>query len=234
MKAENQKNQARPQAEIEGLPAPPADRVGGAAGLSGERLRLLTDSLPLLISYVDAELIYRHANKAYEAWFGHRSESLVGRHVADFLGAEAYRALEGNIQRVLAGETVKSEATVPYQWGGPRHTQSIYVPEFDEKGAVKGFFVSVTDISDVKKIEEKLQQTLELLEAKVGERTAELEKTNAELRKQIAQRKKAQTALLENERLLQTTFDTLPLPVWVKDKKLRFIRANPAMAAVYG
>ena len=35
-----------------------------------EQLRLVTDALPVLISYVDTEQRYRFNNKAYEEWFG--------------------------------------------------------------------------------------------------------------------------------------------------------------------
>ncbi|NIS47201.1 MAG: PAS domain S-box protein, partial [candidate division Zixibacteria bacterium] len=46
---------------------------------SEERLRLLTDSLPVLISYIDTEQRLRFVNKHFEMW-GHRSV-LIGRKV---------------------------------------------------------------------------------------------------------------------------------------------------------
>ena len=55
------------------------DTVAERDALTGVgHLRRLTDALPVLISYVDADHRYREANKVYEEWFGRpRSESLV-------------------------------------------------------------------------------------------------------------------------------------------------------------
>jgi PAS domain S-box-containing protein len=50
----------------------------------------------------------------------------------------------------------------------------------------------------------------------------------------ITQRKKAEDALKEAQRLQKAILDNLPDPVWLKDVKGRFLACNQALARVYG
>jgi GAF domain-containing protein len=54
------------------------------------RLQRIIDSVPGLISYLDAGGHYRLVNQAYERWFG-PGDAVLGRHVRDVLGARAWR-----------------------------------------------------------------------------------------------------------------------------------------------
>ena len=55
------------------------------------------------------------------------------------------------------------------------------------------------DVTQQKEIEEKLRQAHDELEARVRERTAELDETNAQLRKEVAERRQAESSLRESE-----------------------------------
>ena len=44
-------------------------------------LRLITDTLPVLISFVDSEQRYRFNNRAYQEWFGHSTAKVYGKHL---------------------------------------------------------------------------------------------------------------------------------------------------------
>ena len=48
---------------------------------SEEQLRLVTDALPILISYVDSEQRYQFNNRGYEQWFGHPRHEVKGKHL---------------------------------------------------------------------------------------------------------------------------------------------------------
>src|SRR3954468_3968712 len=76
---------------------------------SEERLRLIADNVPALISYVDRDQCYRFSNRTYDAWFGMARERMQGRSVADVFGAEAYGRMRGDIERVLGGDNVQFE-----------------------------------------------------------------------------------------------------------------------------
>ena len=56
---------------------------------SEERLRLVANNVPALISYVDREQRYRFSNRTYDDWFGIAHEAMQGRTVAEVFGEEA-------------------------------------------------------------------------------------------------------------------------------------------------
>src|SRR5712691_9826379 len=74
---------------------------------SEERLRLIANNVPALISYVDREQRYRYSNRTYNEWFGIPHESMQGRTVAEVFGDEAYSRMRPEIERCLAGTNVE-------------------------------------------------------------------------------------------------------------------------------
>jgi len=90
-------------------------RTDDALRESEKQLRLLTDALPVLISYVDSNLCYRFNNIAYEQWFGHSREEVHGRYVRDVLGDKAYEKIRGYIEAALSGQEVTYEEVVLYK-----------------------------------------------------------------------------------------------------------------------
>ncbi len=141
-----------------------ADRKRAEAALreSEERLRLIADALPALISYVDREERYRFANATYEQWFGLPRDQVIGRPVAEVLGTAAYEQVREHLHRALAGERVHYLAHMPYQRGPARETEAVFVPHKDENGDVLGLYSLVQDISELmehKRSEEALRES---------------------------------------------------------------------------
>jgi PAS domain S-box-containing protein len=115
---------------------------------SEHRLLLITNSLPVLIAYVDADQRYRFANAAYLKWFGLDPKDVMGRRVAEVVGEEFYRTVYPHVMRVLSGEHVlyAQDTTLP---GGSRISiEAIYVPDRDEQDAVRGFYAMVMDVTE--------------------------------------------------------------------------------------
>ncbi|HYX18398.1 MAG TPA: PAS domain S-box protein [Nostoc sp.] len=111
-------------------------------------LRLITDTLPVLISFVDSEQRYRFNNRAYHEWFGHPATEVYGKHLWEVLGESAYEVLRPYVEQVLAGEQVTFESQIPYQDGGTRYINAVYVPQFNQQGTVEGYAALITDISE--------------------------------------------------------------------------------------
>ncbi|MGV3539742.1 MAG: PAS domain-containing protein [Rufibacter sp.] len=141
------------------------------------QLRLITDSLPVLISYLDKEEKYKFTNKAYEAWFPHRAHDFIGKTALEVVGEKAYAGIRDYIRKALAGERQEFEATMPYREGFTRHIKTNYVPDI-QKGEVCGFYVMITDVTEQvearKKVENSAREAREMAE--------ELVKINEELR----------------------------------------------------
>jgi len=124
---------------------------------SEKQLRLITDALPVLISYLDADLRYCFNNQTYEEWFGDSQKDLTGRYLREVVGESAYQTIRHYVEIVLAGQEVSYESLLPYK-GGTRWVQVTYIPDFDEQGEVKGYFALISDIAEAKRYEAEQKQ----------------------------------------------------------------------------
>jgi len=123
------------------------------------QLQRISDAVPVLIAYVDKDRCYRFNNKAYETWFGHNRTAIYGRHMREVLGEAAYKNVESYIDQVLSGKKVQFESLLKYKDGGERYVLGTYVPNFDEKNEVVGFYVEVDDITNQQKTMEALKES---------------------------------------------------------------------------
>ena len=140
-----------------------------------ERLRLITDALPVCISYIDEQQRYRFANKNYERWFGYSQEAILGKHIQEVIGATAYETVQGYIEQALAGEPVTYETEIPYP-SGTRFIEANLVPDWQGE-RVRGYYALINDISVRKQTEVQLQYrlTLETALAQVSKELATME-----------------------------------------------------------
>ncbi|MEH1836814.1 MAG: PAS domain S-box protein [Nostoc sp.] len=153
-------------------------------------LHLITDTLPVLISFVDSEQRYRFNNRAYEEWFGHPAAEIYGKHLWEVVGESAYEGVRPYVEQVLAGEQVTFESQMPYKDGGTRYINAIFVPQFNKQGTVEGYAALITDIS---------------------EKQAALREQQAALR----ERNQAEAALRESEARFRQMADTAPVLLWM-------------------
>ncbi|HHP7231520.1 MAG TPA: PAS domain S-box protein [Xenococcaceae cyanobacterium] len=121
---------------------------------SEEQLQLITDSLPVLIAYIDNQQRYRYNNRAYETWFGKPRSSLLGIPVKELVGETNYQKMLPYIETALAGQTVTFEIQITNQLGVTSWLDTTYIPDFDSHREVKGFFSMVNNITDRKAIEQ--------------------------------------------------------------------------------
>ncbi|MBE7249673.1 MAG: PAS domain-containing protein, partial [Actinomycetospora chiangmaiensis] len=134
-------------------------------------LRLVADAMPVLIAFIDRDLVYRFANAAYEAWTGLPASAVVGRTVADLLGSEAFEARRPAIEQALAGHETRHEWVWTFPDREIRTADTRYLPRRDAEGRVDGFYVFAHDVSERKRIEALLQTRAERLEAQVAAQT---------------------------------------------------------------
>ncbi len=128
---------------------------------SQEKLRLVTDAMPALISYVDADKRYQFSNRAYEEWFGNKAD---GKKLDEVLGGAAYRAISPYVDAALKGEMVNYQTEIPYQDGGTRFVDATYVPDKTKDGNIRGFYALVQDITERKQAEQELRQWADAFE----------------------------------------------------------------------
>jgi|GEM_PF-1516623 len=132
-----------------------------AARESEARLRLIIDSVPALLSYVDAQQRYGFNNKLYEEWFGCSVTELAGKQICEVVGAANYERIRGYIKTALSGQAVTYETPVTLCDGTDRYVQVDYVIDLDAAGAVQGFSVLVQDLSERQRAEAALRESEE-------------------------------------------------------------------------
>jgi len=161
---------------------------------SEAELRLVADAMPVLIAFIDRDLQYRFANKAYESWFERPVSEVIGKRVPEVFGEEIWATRRPMIERAMAGEHIMFEVNWPFSDGRRRDSEIRYSPRFNADGEPDGFHVFVTDITASKLALETSQQHASDLEAMVAERTAELER-------QMAAREASEAALRQSQKM---------------------------------
>ena len=140
---------------------------------SEERLRVIADSIPAMVGFVDTDERYRFNNRAYEDWFGMPLDQITGRTIRELGGEERYARLRPNVARALAGERLTYEYTTQER-GVERHVLANYVPEIDAQGRVQGFFVLAQDITPLAAARNELRAARERLESALDGSSAAL------------------------------------------------------------
>jgi len=125
---------------------------------SEERLLAIADALPVLISYVDKDQIFRFVNKAYESWFERPRSEIVGRRVADVMTPSMYEARRPYLERALSGEPLSYEVEFERS-SGAIVTEVTHVPHRDASGGVLGVHVVVSDITSRVLAERKVAES---------------------------------------------------------------------------
>lgn len=125
---------------------------------SEKELRLLIDSLPSLIAYVDSDERYRVANRVYKDWFGLDPEAIRGKKVVEVVGEANYEKIQNHIKKALSGRKTTHESSFDMPGGSLMHVEGTFVPEIGEDGKVKGYFVLVNDVTEHKIAEEALSR----------------------------------------------------------------------------
>ncbi|MBB5710669.1 PAS domain-containing protein [Sphingomonas xinjiangensis] len=150
-------------------------------------LRLVADALPVLIGFVDSDLRYRFANKAYEHWMYMSPDEVIGRDVREIVGKEGFAVREAAMRQALSGDEVRIELSWPHRDGRRRDAEIRYLPRRASTGAVDGFYIFALDITERREAEEELER-------RVAERTEALHS-------EMERRTSAETALRQSQKM---------------------------------
>jgi PAS domain S-box-containing protein len=120
------------------------------------QLRQLTDTVPVLIAYVDKQLRVQFHNKAYEEMFGLAWEQIHHKTMREVMGLPLYAQVEGHVRQVLAGHSVRYEREQVSASGERRDYAMTYSPRYsenDEQNEIIGFFSMGNDITELKRMD---------------------------------------------------------------------------------
>jgi PAS domain S-box-containing protein len=120
------------------------------------RLRLIIDSVPAAITYFDLSKTMLSVNRFYEDLIEQRSEDLIGKKLWEIISAEEYEVIRPHVEKVLRGERAAYRRTRRRKDGSASEIQVQQVPDFDAEGKVRGAFSLVTDITELTRAEQML------------------------------------------------------------------------------
>jgi PAS domain S-box-containing protein len=126
-----------------------------------QQLRAITDNLPMVISYVDADRRIRFVNRTGERWFGRPASEILGRTPSELLGRRA-RLGTSKLLAELSQGPVRYERNVRHTDGSLRIIDVLNVPDRAPDGKVRGYYSLRADITDRKATEEQLRQSQKL------------------------------------------------------------------------
>ena len=124
---------------------------------SESQLRLLTDSVPVAISYLDREGVLRFVNKSFSELFGHHPGAQVGMRIRGGMDAAIYREVKPYFLRVFTGEPVSYRRRDPGPGGRPRSIHVNLVPRRGEDGSVIGCYTVSMDVTSIEEAEAKIR-----------------------------------------------------------------------------
>lgn len=128
---------------------------------SRDQLRLITDTLPVSIVFIDPNYRYRFVNSTCANWFARSPKDILGRQIQQFFDKE-FVLLRPRLDRVLRGEPQNFKESITYPDGVTRVIQATWVPHKGPAGHIEGFFALGEDVTELAKAEEALHQSQKL------------------------------------------------------------------------
>jgi PAS domain S-box-containing protein len=123
-------------------------------------LQVINEYARFPVARCDPQHRYLFVNKAYAERFGLCPEECVGKHIREVTGELAYQSIRSYVEDALAGNLVEFEIELHYaHMQGARWMRCIYAPVRDEAGDVTSIVAALTDITERKEAELKLQRS---------------------------------------------------------------------------
>ncbi len=140
-------------------------RVEQSLRRSEHELRVITDGVPALISYLDRDQKYCFVNDRYTQKFGLPREAIVGKTVREILPGAVYQVAEPYILAALAGEAVSFDEAISLPDQNEWCFHIDLLPDIDANGVVSGLFVLANDVTERINAEGSLRRSEERFRA---------------------------------------------------------------------
>jgi PAS domain S-box-containing protein len=195
---------------------------------SEERFRSLVQNTSDTITILEADGTIRYVSPAVERMTGHTPQEQVGTNAFDSVHQDDRQRASGIFAEILrsSGLHPPLEFRVPHKDGSWRYLEHVVTNLLDDP-AVRGVVINSRDVTERKRAEEEVRRLNQGLEARVAERTIQLESALAELEQR-------ERGLRESERQLRQLFENSADALFVHDERGRIVDCNAQACRALG
>jgi PAS domain S-box-containing protein len=133
----------------------------GGGSFDFNSILAIADILPVMVAYVDSALTYRFLNKPLADWLDMPRRDVLGRHMREVIGKEAFAHREPILKSALKGERMFFASEFDHRTRGRVAVQTDYVPWADSNGRVNGIIILLKDITEERATERALKESEE-------------------------------------------------------------------------
>lgn len=112
---------------------------------SQDRLNLTNAMTPAHIARVDPDGVYTYSNQKLHTILPSQSSDVIGKHLSEALGEDAYTHISPGFERALKGEAPVLEFS---DEKSSRHVRIAFTPEIDRNDQVIGVYLLSTDVTE--------------------------------------------------------------------------------------
>lgn len=121
---------------------------------SEARTRLTTEMMPAHIAHVDLERRYTYSNRRLSSVMPQRPNDILGRHIAETLGKQAYSQIEPNLDRAYEGVSSVFEFNDALS---SRRIRTAFTPDLNDE-SINGVYILSMDVTEETQTRAALQQ----------------------------------------------------------------------------
>jgi len=198
--------------------APASKQVQKVARKLAKKYGPILDNFNDVVFITDKDGHFLFVNKASEHRTGIPTEMFIGRHFLELIEPKYHEFAQSTFQKAMSGEKVVPAIEMERQTAsGEKVTLEISWKVLSEDNVVVGLLGVSRDVTDRKLAQEALKRARDELEMRVKERTAELQKANELLKKQIKERIQTEEKLKESEEKYRGLFENSGDAVFIVD-----------------
>lgn len=113
-----------------------------------------------IIALINRDCVYEAVNDSLLKAHNKTREEIVGKTMSELFGERTFQeTIQPRFDQALSGRTVCFQTTHDYAGSGRRTMDVTYFPVFDEKRKVTGVVLNARDVTETRKLEERLRQS---------------------------------------------------------------------------
>lgn len=111
-----------------------------------EQYRLVTDAIPVLISYIDCQLIFRFNNRAHELWFKKPLGDITSHPVKSIFNESTYAIFLEHVEKLNEKNQVNFETFLPFSSDEERYVSFTLIRHVKDEEML-GMFSLISDVT---------------------------------------------------------------------------------------